>query len=107
MGVTAAFLIKKKEIDACIKARQALGGTSLEQVSKAVKDAKKKQQITVRDANLDDVEVIAKLVQHWATVGENLPRAKSDMVHSINEFAVTEIDCLIILVRAAINETSR
>lgn len=29
------------EIDACIKARQALGGTSLEQVSKAVKDAKK------------------------------------------------------------------
>ena len=80
------------EIDACIKARQALGGTSLEQVSKAVKDAKKKQQITVRDANLDDVEAIAKLVQHWATVGENLPRAKSDMVHSINEFAVTEID---------------
>ena len=80
------------EIDACIKARQALGGTSLEQVSKAVKDAKKKQQITVRDANLDDVEAIAKLVQHWATVGENLPRAKSDMVHSINEFAVTEIN---------------
>jgi len=80
------------EIDAGIKARQALGGTSLEQVSKAVKDAKKKQQITVRDANLDDVEAIAKLVQHWATVGENLPRAKSDMVHSINEFAVTEID---------------
>ena len=57
-----------------------------------MKDAKKKQQITVRDANLDDVEAIAKLVQHWATVGENLPRAKSDMVHSINEFAVTEID---------------
>jgi len=75
------------EIDACIKARP-----SLEQVSKAVKDAKKKQQITVRDANLDDVEAIAKLVQHWATVGENLPRAKSDMVHSINEFAVTEIN---------------
>ena len=79
------------EIDACIKARQALGGTSLEQVSIAVKDAKKKQQITVRDANLDDVESIAKLIQHWATVGENLPRAKSDMVHSINEFAVTEV----------------
>lgn len=79
------------EIDACIIARQALGGTSLEQVTVAVKDAKKKQQITVRDANLDDVESIAKLIQHWATVGENLPRAKSDMVHSINEFAVTEV----------------
>ena len=80
------------EIDACIKARQALGGTSIEQVTNAVKEAKKKQQITVRDANLDDVEAIATLIQHWATVGENLPRAKSDMVHSINEFAVTEIN---------------
>ncbi len=80
------------EIDACIKARQAVGGTSIEQVTSAIKAAKKKQQITVRDANLDDVESIAKLIQHWATVGENLPRAKSDMVHSINEFAVTEID---------------
>ncbi|MEM5507515.1 argininosuccinate lyase [Pseudoalteromonas sp. AS71] len=80
------------EIDACIKARKALGGTSIEQVTNAVKEAKKKQQITVRDANLDDVEAIATLIQHWATVGENLPRAKSDMVHSINEFAVTEIN---------------
>ncbi|MGY8835935.1 MAG: argininosuccinate lyase [Enterobacterales bacterium] len=80
------------EIDACIKARKALGGTSIEQVTNAVKEAKKKLQITVRDANLDDVEAIATLIQHWATVGENLPRAKSDMVHSINEFAVTEIN---------------
>lgn len=31
-------------------------------------------------------------MQYWAKVGENLPRAKSDMVHSINEFAVTEVD---------------
>ena len=51
---------------------------SIEQVTSAIKAAKKKQQITVRDANLDDVESIAKLVQHWATVGENLPRAKSE-----------------------------
>lgn len=80
------------EIDACIAARQALGGTSLPQVSSAIKTAKKKHQITVRDATLNDVEAIAGLVQYWAKVGENLPRAKSDMVHSINEFAVTEVD---------------
>ncbi|RJE77968.1 argininosuccinate lyase [Pseudoalteromonas sp. MSK9-3] len=80
------------EIDACIAARQALGGTSLPQVSGAIKTAKKKRQITVRDATLNDVEAIAGLVQYWAKVGENLPRAKSDMVHSINEFAVTEVD---------------
>jgi argininosuccinate lyase/amino-acid N-acetyltransferase len=64
----------------------------LNKLPKRLKKPKKKQQITVRDANLDDVEDIARLIQHWATVGENLPRAKSDMVHSINEFAVTEID---------------
>ena len=29
------------EIDACIKARQALGGTSLEQVTSAIDNAKK------------------------------------------------------------------
>jgi len=29
------------EIDACIKARQALGGTSVEQVTSAIKYAKK------------------------------------------------------------------
>ncbi|RRS07210.1 argininosuccinate lyase [Pseudoalteromonas sp. J010] len=80
------------EIDACIAARQALGGTSLPQVTKAIKAAKKKRKIQVRDANLDDVEAIAELIQYWAKVGENLPRAKSDMIHSINEFAVTEVD---------------
>ncbi|WP_440054987.1 argininosuccinate lyase [Pseudoalteromonas sp. T1lg65] len=80
------------ELDACIAARQALGGTSLPQVSYAIKTAKKKLQITVRDANLDDVEAINGLIQYWAKVGENLPRAKSDMIHSINEFAVTEVD---------------
>ena len=37
-------------------------------------------------------------------VGENLPRAKSDMIHSINEFAVTEAEdrcrlCLIVYLR--------
>lgn len=55
-------------------------------------NTQKKQQIAVRDATLNDVESIAKLIQHWATVGENLPRAKSDMIHSINEFAVTEVE---------------
>ncbi|BBN82882.1 bifunctional protein ArgH [Pseudoalteromonas sp. A25] len=80
------------ELDAGIAARQALGGTSVTQVESAVRAAKKKQQILVRDATLDDVDAIAQLIQHWAKVGENLPRAKSDMIHSINEFAVTVVD---------------
>ncbi len=80
------------ELQACISARQALGGTSEQQVSFAIKSAKQKKHIIVRDATLNDVEYINDLIQYWAKVGENLPRAKSDMVHSINEFAVTEID---------------
>lgn len=38
------------------------------------------------------MEAIAELIQYWAREGENLPRAKSDMIHSINEFAVTEVN---------------
>ena len=90
--VIAADVYPVLEIDACIAARKALGGTSLPQVTQAIKTAKKKHKILVRDANLDDVEAIAELIQYWARVGENLPRAKSDMIHSINEFAVTEVD---------------
>ena len=46
----------------------------------------------MRDANLDDVEAIAELIQYWARVGENFRVLKSDMIHSINKFAVTEVD---------------
>ncbi len=80
------------ELDACLNARAALGGTSPERVGQAVKEAKSRLTVRVRDAHLDDVEEIAGLIQHWAKVGENLPRAKSDMIHSINEFAVTEVN---------------
>lgn len=79
-------------LDACLAARKALGGTSPKQVEFAIKQAKQQSTIKVRDANLHDVEAISELVQYWAKVGENLPRAKSDMVHSINEFAVTEVN---------------
>ena len=80
------------ELDACLQARKALGGTSPQQVANAIKHAQQQHTITVRDANLHDVEAISELIQYWAKVGENLPRAKSDMVHSINEFAVTEVN---------------
>ncbi len=80
------------ELQACLDARKALGGTSQKQVQFAINQAKQAQRIIVRDATLDDVDAIAGLIQYWAREGENLPRAKSDMVHSINEFAVTEVD---------------
>jgi len=80
------------ELQACLDARKALGGTSETQVKFAIKNARASQKVIVRDARLSDVEAINDLIQYWAKVGENLPRAKSDMVHSINEFAVTEVN---------------
>jgi argininosuccinate lyase/amino-acid N-acetyltransferase len=79
-------------LDALLEKRCALGGTSPQRVNEALKAAQQQQQIQVRDANLGDIGAILDLVQHWAGAGENLPRAKDDIVHSINEFAVTEVD---------------
>ncbi|WP_300321899.1 argininosuccinate lyase [Idiomarina sp.] len=79
-------------LDALLEKRSALGGTSPQRVNEALKAAQQQQQIQVRDANLSDIGAILDLVQHWAGAGENLPRAKDDIVHSINEFAVTEVN---------------
>ncbi|MCJ8317354.1 argininosuccinate lyase [Idiomarina sp.] len=79
-------------LDALLEKRCALGGTSPQRVNEALKAAQQQQQIQVRDANLGDIGAILDLVQHWAGAGENLPRAKDDIVHSINEFAVTEVN---------------
>ncbi|MGM7317910.1 argininosuccinate lyase [Idiomarina sp. ST10R2A5] len=79
-------------LDALLEKRCALGGTSPQRVNEALKAAQQQQQIQVRDANLGDIGAILDLVQYWAGAGENLPRAKDDIVHSINEFAVTEVN---------------
>ncbi len=79
-------------LDALLEKRCALGGTSPQRVNEALKAAQQQQHIQVRDAHLGDIGAILDLVQHWAGAGENLPRAKDDIVHSINEFAVTEVN---------------
>ncbi|HAE89917.1 MAG TPA: amino-acid acetyltransferase, partial [Idiomarina sp.] len=79
-------------IEALLAKRNALGGTSIEQTQAALKKLQQGLRIKVRDATLDDIDAIVGLVGHWAGAGENLPRAKDDIVHSINEFAVSEVD---------------
>lgn len=79
-------------LNSLLEKRQALGGTSPERVKEALKKHQQQQKICVRDANLSDIDAIVGLVGHWAGAGENLPRAKDDIIHSINEFAVSEID---------------
>ena len=79
----------------CLEKRAALGGTSLERVHQAIKDARMNAAFKVRHATLQDVDAIEQLVSHWYQQGENLPRDRKDIVHSINEFAVTEENGLV------------
>ena len=77
-------------LQVCLEQRSALGGTAPERVSKAIKAARMEAAFSVRQATLQDVDAIEMLVSHWYKQGENLPRDRRDIVHSINEFAVSE-----------------
>ena len=39
---------------------------------------------------MDDLDVIHRLVAHWADQGENLPRKKDEIIRSIRDFVVAE-----------------
>lgn len=91
-GVIESDVYEWLTLDALLAKRCALGGTAPDRVRDALKSAQQRQRIQVRAAHLEDIGAIVELVQHWARAGENLPRAKDDIVHSINEFAVTEVD---------------
>ena len=42
----------------------------------------------VRQATLEDVDALMKMVDFWAKAGQNLPRKRNDIVRSIQTFAV-------------------
>ena len=46
----------------------------------------------VRDAKLTDLRAISKLVDYWASKEENLPRAEDELIKSIRDFAVIEVN---------------
>ena len=85
-------------LEATLAARTALGGVCPEQVEFALTSAEARlaarntSGVTIRSANLGDLDSIEFIVNHWAVEGENLSRDKSDLEQSISEFAVTEVD---------------
>lgn len=85
-------------LEATLNARKALGGVSPQQIEYALTAAEKRladrdtSGVVIRTARLTDLDRIGAMVNHWAEKGENLPRERSDLAHSINEFAVTELD---------------
>ena len=89
-------------VDASLGKRSALGGTAPVQVSQALKAAhqrleRNRQQlgaasIEVRQAHIDDLDGICKLVTYWAEQGENLPRKRESMLEAIQDFGVAVDD---------------
>ncbi|MBD1387920.1 argininosuccinate lyase [Neiella sp. HB171785] len=77
---------------------QAKGGTSVGQVGYALGqvqqrlNAQKAEVLSVREARLSDMDEIDRIVSHWAKEGETLPRSRDDLLRSILDFAVAEID---------------
>lgn len=86
------------DIEAGLAARNALGGTSREQVGQALQraqtqlNAHKAELKHVRQARLSDVDAIHQLITYWTGKGEHLPRPRADIMQAIHTFAVVEID---------------
>ncbi len=88
-------------LEATLAARTALGGVAPHQVEFALTEAEQrlskrgKSGIVIRTANVEDIDRIQTMVNYWAEKGENLPRDKSDLAKSIDEFVVTELDGIV------------
>ncbi|HHG3547376.1 TPA: argininosuccinate lyase [Vibrio parahaemolyticus] len=83
-------------IESCLEKRSALGGVSPKQVAYAVDQADKRlaqrdsSAVKVRPARLTDIETLEGMVAYWASMGENLPRSRNELVRDIGSFAVAE-----------------
>ncbi|WP_341502245.1 argininosuccinate lyase [Gallaecimonas sp. GXIMD4217] len=76
-----------------LEKRCAKGGVSQARQQEAVKAmAVRLAGHKVRRAHMDDLDAIGALVGHWAGQGENLPRSREEIIHSIQDFVVAELD---------------
>lgn len=83
------------ELEYLVDKRDILGGTGKAPVANII--AKYRHDLgtseyQVRDAKLTDLRAISKLVDYWATKEENLPRAEDELIQSIRDFAVIEVN---------------
>jgi len=49
-----------------------------------------KNDLVVRPASIDDVKGVQVLLNHYASMGDLLPRTKSDIIDNIDHFRVIE-----------------
>ncbi len=92
-------------VDSALNRRSVPGGTSPDQVSARVKEAKRSLRASrrpkrrvgggangVRDAVVEDLDDIARLVDLWSRRGENLPRSRDEIMEKITDFGVVAVD---------------
>ena len=83
------------ELEYLVDKRNILGGTGKEPVSKIIAQYRHglgAADYQVRDAKLTDLRAISKLVDYWASKEENLPRPVDELIKSIRDFAVIEVN---------------
>lgn len=91
-------------IDSALKKRDVLGGTAPTQVQAMLEKrsrsgskaqpidlngaASKAGDIQVGPACVEHLDAVCQLVEYWAQAGENLPRSRDEILHSLNDFGV-------------------
>ncbi|WP_281559888.1 argininosuccinate lyase [Thalassomonas sp. RHCl1] len=83
------------ELEYLVDKRNILGGTGKKPVSNIIAQYRHNlgtSDYLVRDAKLTDLRAISKLVDYWAAKEENLPRAEDELIKSIRDFAVIEVN---------------
>lgn len=99
-------------VDAALRKRAVEGGTAPERVAEGIRRAKRRisgraaartrrarrgaagasNLIEYRDATVEDLEGICRLVDLWAQRGENLPRSRDEILEKITDFGVALVD---------------
>lgn len=83
------------ELEYLVDKRNILGGTGIEPVQKVIDQSRHDfgtAKFVVRDAKLTDIRSIVKLVNYWSSREENLPRNEDDLIKSVRDFAVIEVN---------------
>jgi argininosuccinate lyase/amino-acid N-acetyltransferase len=82
--------------------RDVTGGTAPARVSTALRRARQRLEESrmrfgetrgeIREARIDDLDDICRLVDYWALHGENLPRPREQIIEAIADFGVAVVD---------------
>ncbi len=88
-------------VDSALAKRDVAGGTAPDRVAELIGLRKARLGhrrvrtpqggVTIRKANMTDLDGIVSLVAHWSQHGENLPRSRDEIMECIHEFGVATL----------------